>query len=84
MVEGLGWIFVGKVAERINMNSNQKLHAKSYVLRGGGQHILRALQQVDTQLSVVRHPLQNLFCNIRGIRKITHLIAFLDTPWLFE
>ncbi len=47
---GLDWIFVGKVVERININSNQKLHPKSYVLRGG--HILRVLHQVDTHLSV--------------------------------
>jgi hypothetical protein len=53
MVEGLDWIFIGKVAERINTNSNQKLHAKSYILSGwGGQHILRAFHQVETQLSM--------------------------------
>ncbi len=43
MVERLDWIFVRKVAESINTNSNQKLHPKSYVLRGGGAtHFARA------------------------------------------
>jgi hypothetical protein len=54
MVERLDLIFVQKVAKRINTNSNQ-LHAKSYVLSGGGggQHILHALHQVDTHLSTI-------------------------------
>ncbi len=60
MVEGLDWIFVGKVAEKINSNSNQKLHVKSYILRGGGggQHISRA---PTSRYPAVRAFMQHMF-----------------------
>ncbi len=42
IVERLHWIFVGKVEESMNTNSNHKLHAKSHMLRGGATHFARA------------------------------------------
>ena len=54
---------------------------KSYVLRGGGQHILPTLHQIETLLSLLAVPKQNHMYRMHSIPiNLEEPISYMQNP----